>query len=65
MSVALAPGIQLIMIVGVSIFTFLKIESSITRALSTGFSAGVSLRGRTCDGDGAPEAYVHNYFPKP
>ena len=45
MSVALAPGIQLTMVVGVDIFTFLKLESPITRALSTSFSAGALLRG--------------------
>ncbi len=45
MSGALAPGKQWTMVAGVSIFTFRTIESPITRALSSGFSVGVSLSG--------------------
>ncbi len=45
MSGALAPSKQWTMVAGVSIFTFRTIESPITRALSSGFSVGVSLSG--------------------
>ncbi len=45
MSGALAPGKQWTVVAGVSIFTFLTIESPITRAVSSGFSVGASLSG--------------------
>ena len=65
MSVALAPGMQFTMVAGVSRFTFLKIESPITRVFSTGFTAGALLRGRTCEWvAGALVAYVFDNVPK-
>ncbi len=42
---ALGPGKKWTMVAGVSIFTFRTIESPITRALSSGFSVGMSLSG--------------------
>ncbi len=45
MSGTLAPGKQWTMVAGASIFTFHTIELPITRALSSGFSVGASLRG--------------------
>ncbi len=45
MSGALAPGKHMTMVAGVSLFTFLTIESPITRAHSSGFSVGASLSG--------------------
>ena len=55
MSPALAPGIHLTMVAGVSKATFLTIELPITRVLS---SAGVSLSGGKKSGevDGEPQA---------